>query len=339
MTYAVICQLPNPLTPMAWLAPDVAYQTTISIYIYVGSLAVMLWDMISNVKADYVLCTKYRIGLPTIVYGISRLGTLAYILAATIFESAPTGNCAIFEKVVDGLFPLAVSSTSFLFFLRVRAIFIHNKAVVAFFAFMWLTVLAGTLTATQGVAGGEIGTTKYCTHVKMEHYISAAAITPLVHDTLVFLAISWRLMMNSYIDISLKGGVRTLFFGEYLPALSRALLQDGQVYYLTSLSTNLLIVIMLYVSSEPITYRTMLPAPNNVLINALACHVFRKTKFGIFREKMVPTTQFVMPIHFVDNSGRQRSPPAEGVIEKRETEVRRIIQASTDEIIESDYSV
>ena len=38
-------------------------------------------------------------------------------------------------------------------------------------------------------------------------------------------------MMNTYADNSLKNGFRTVFFGDYVPTLSRAL-QDGQMYYL-----------------------------------------------------------------------------------------------------------
>jgi len=170
---------------------------------------------------------------------IARLGALGYVLASTIFETAPTGNCARFEKVVDWLFPVAVSFTSLLFFFRVRAIFDNNKYVVAFFAFMWLFVLAGCLTVTQGVTGAHIGPTNYCINASLQDYVQAAAIIPLVNDTLVFLAISWRLVLNSHLDNTLKDGARMLFFGVHMPAFSRSLLQDGQVYYLYALHSSL----------------------------------------------------------------------------------------------------
>jgi len=103
---------------------------------------------------------------------------------------------------------------------------------VAFFAFMWLAVLAGCLTMPQGIAGTNIGPTEYCTIASFQPYVSAATLIPLVNDTLVFLAISWRLMRNAHAENSLGTKFRTLAFGHYLPSLSKALLQDGQAYYL-----------------------------------------------------------------------------------------------------------
>lgn len=128
---------------------------------------------------------------------------------------------------------MAIISTASLFFFRVRAVFDGNRWVVGFFVFMWLAVVAGMLTVTAGVTGAAIGDTKYCLNSKVESYVGAASIIPLVNDTLVFLTITYRLVTNSHMEYTLKDGFRTLVFGDYLPAFSRALLQDGQRYYLS----------------------------------------------------------------------------------------------------------
>ncbi|KAF8154826.1 hypothetical protein B0H34DRAFT_718046 [Crassisporium funariophilum] len=286
-------QLPNPFTPMAFLPPELAFQVTISTYILVGSLGVMIWDILNNLQGDIKLLFKHKIGLPTVAYFISRLGSLGYVLASTIFETAPTGNCASFEKGLDWLYPIAIPATSLLFFFRVRAVFDRNNYVVGFFAFMWLAVLGGCLTVTQGVVGVHIGPTNYCLNGSLAPYVSAAAIIPLVNDTLVFLAITYRLMSNAHRDYSIKDGVRVLVFGDYMPAFSRALLQDGQVYYLTTVTTSLMTVIMLYIDSVPIAYRTMFTVPNIMLMNVMACRVFRNTKFGLFRETAISTSKMM----------------------------------------------
>ncbi|KAF4609851.1 hypothetical protein D9613_010431 [Agrocybe pediades] len=291
-TNGTIPALPNPFTPMAFLPPDLAFQVTISTYILIGSCGIMVWDILNNLPSDIRLLKDYRITYPTIVYFISRLGALGYVLASTIFETAPTGNCRVFEKVVDWLFPVAVPFTSLLFFFRVRAIFDNNKFVVAFFGFMWLAVLAGCLTVTQGVTGANIGTTNYCINASLEGYVSAAAIIPLVNDTLVFIAISWRLLMNSHLEANLKDGVRTLVFGVHMPAFSKSLLQDGQAYYLTTVTTSLMTVIMLYIKAVPVSYQTMFTVPNIMLMNIMACRVFRNTKFGIFRENTYSSARY-----------------------------------------------
>jgi len=130
---------------------------------------------------------------------------------------------------------LAVSSNALLFFFRIRAIFDRNKSVVAFFALLWVMVFAGSLLAIPGIAATNIGPTNYCMITKVESYVVAAVMIPLANDTLVFLAISWRLMECSQAEISMKTGFRILAFGHYLLPLSKALLQDGQMYYLYDL--------------------------------------------------------------------------------------------------------
>ncbi|KAF8154858.1 hypothetical protein B0H34DRAFT_718261 [Crassisporium funariophilum] len=285
--------LPNPLTPMAFLPPDIAFQVTIASYILVGSCGVLIWDILNNLSNDYRLLTKYKIGLPTTAYFLSRCGALGYVLCSTIFETAAAGNCAVFEKILCGLYPVAIPATSLLFFFRIRAVFDRNYLVIGFFAFMWLSVLAGCITVTRGVTGVNIGPTKYCLNFALEDYVSAAAIIPLVNDTLVFLAISWRLMANSHVDYNVRAGVKTLMYGDYLPAFSKTLFQDGQAYYLSTVTLNLLTVIMLYISSVPITYRTMFTVPNITLMNIMACRVFRNTKFGVFRETMISSSKMM----------------------------------------------
>lgn len=124
------------------------------------------------------------------------------------------------------------SSTSLLFFLRVWAIYHGNYAVHIFFTLTWLAVFGSTLTVGIGIEAGNIGTTSYCIYTHTTPYIALTFIMPLVHDTLVFIAITWKLSRNTYVDYNLSRGFRMVVFGDYLPIFSKALLQDGQMYYL-----------------------------------------------------------------------------------------------------------
>lgn len=99
---------------------------------------------------------------------------------------------------------------------------------------MWLAVLGASLTVIWTLQGTHIGNTKYCTYVGFQPYGSSSNIAIAVFDTCVFVAISWRLLADAPSD----GGKRTSdsgilgLFGRYLPHFSRALLKDGQKYYL-----------------------------------------------------------------------------------------------------------
>lgn len=110
----------------------------------------------------------------------------------------------------------------------------NNLYVTIFFSFMWLAVVAGSVTSTQGVTLVPLGTTNYCTNGRMDEYVIASGIIPLVNDTLVFIAITWRLVRGSRRGLARTNGSWSFIFGKHLPAFSRSLLQDGQVYYLLS---------------------------------------------------------------------------------------------------------
>ncbi|KAJ7776046.1 hypothetical protein DFH07DRAFT_951954 [Mycena maculata] len=100
--------------------------------------------------------------------------------------------------------------------------------------------------------------------------------------------------------------------GEYLPQFSRAILKDGQFYYLITVLANIPSAAMSYNSRVTATYRTMFFVSTVMVTNCMACRVFRNTKFG-FHRRVVTTTELLsrttrsMPMfHFtVPRSGAQ----------------------------------
>jgi hypothetical protein len=47
-----------------------------------------------------------------------------------------------------------------------------------------------------------------------------------------------------------------------------------------TIGSNLLTVAMFSINSFPVVYRTMFMVPNTMLMNVMACRVFRNTRFG-----------------------------------------------------------
>ena len=67
----------------------------------------------------------------------------------------------------------------------------------------------------------------------MKPFGVVSVIIPLVNDTLVLLAVTIGLVTNTQLqDPTLKEGIRTVMYGDYLPAFSRAILRGNQMYYL-----------------------------------------------------------------------------------------------------------
>jgi hypothetical protein len=119
-----------------------------------------------------------------------------------------------------------------LFFLRLRAIYNRNRVVVACFFVLWLGLLACTMFIPIGVIGDNVPGTNMCEDAAVPITAFAAVTAPLVHDTLVFIAISWRLAQNAHIQMNVKDGFKVALFGENLPSFTKGLLLDGQRYYL-----------------------------------------------------------------------------------------------------------
>ncbi|KAJ3500336.1 hypothetical protein NLJ89_g9846 [Agrocybe chaxingu] len=306
---------------MAFFPPELASQVMVSIYILVGSLVVLIWDVLNNLKNDWKLVRNYRIGAPTVAYFVSRWSSIGYLLGGAIFATAPLGNCYTSGKIISTLYAISIPSTSLLFFFRVRAMYLSTGTqgtwVIRFFAFMWLAVLGGSIVSTPGVTASNIGTTEYCINSGLKSYVSMSGIIPFANDTLVFLAITWRLMdvgapiegfggrKRGVKNVKVAGkwelrrtvenGLRTGLFGANLSRFTRGLLQDGQVYYMSTVVINVMNLIIYYNESIPIVYRTSLTMPNIMLMNVMACRVFRRTKFGIYRETTVVQNELTLP--------------------------------------------
>ncbi|KAF9553161.1 hypothetical protein CPC08DRAFT_767748 [Agrocybe pediades] len=148
-----------------------------------------------------------------------------------------------------------------------------------------------------------IGSTDYCINSGLEPYVSAACIVPFVNDTLVFCATSWRLWKNAYVTQSIHNNVKVMVFGHHLPSFSRALLKDGQAYYLTIISLNLVTIALFFNTSISVVYRSFIGVPNIVLMNSMACHVYRNVRLGVYQESASMSDSMSLPRH-------ERTPPS-----------------------------
>lgn len=149
-----------------------------------------------------------------------------------MYQAAPTGNCAAFEHIGDAWYPMSLSFSALLFFFRLRAIYNRDRIVVACFFVLWLGLVGTTILIPIVISGASIGPTKFCEDADVPNSSYAAIFAPLIHDTFVFIAISYRLTQNAHMDVDLKDGFKIAMFGKYLPTFTQSLLKDGQRYYL-----------------------------------------------------------------------------------------------------------
>ncbi|KAG6900269.1 hypothetical protein C0993_000457 [Termitomyces sp. T159_Od127] len=188
---------------------------------------------------------------------------------------------------------------------RKKIVYNQDKYIVAFFALLWLAVLGTSITAATVASAIHLGPTSYCVNAKLKPYASAASIAFAINDTFVFLAISWQLLSSGTLGRGRKSSIISMILGDYLSAFSRALLQDGQVYYLVSVTSNIVVVVIAWVG--PLSYRLMFMILNITLTNMMSCQVFRHTKFGHLREDTNSTRWIASQLGHLDlEVGRER---------------------------------
>jgi hypothetical protein len=134
----------------------------------------------------------------------------------------------------NSFYPIAVSSAAFLFFFRVRVIYHNSRVVTGIFGVLWLAVLATSITVPVGIRGTSVGDPPQClAQVRHGERGSSSGITITIHDTIVFFAISYRLVANFAHAQQTRGAqLMELLSGANLPAFSKSLFTDGQMYYM-----------------------------------------------------------------------------------------------------------
>ncbi|KAE9391430.1 hypothetical protein BT96DRAFT_925307 [Gymnopus androsaceus JB14] len=282
--------LPNPNTPLAFLAPDLANQFEVSRYLYAITLGAYMWDIAVNLSSDYKLLFKHRIRFPTIAYYASRVFTLAYIITSFVFQVGSVSNCNALQISLGICNTLAQSSTAMLFLLRALAVWKNNEYVRGMLCFAWLGLFGCVMVTPIGIRGAHIGTTMQCINVVAQVWEEAGPISAVIFDSIIFSSIAYRILTNGVMEDGARPRLQT-FFGlrNTIPRLSAALLRGGQKYYLFAVSWNVVVIVLVGSQSLPPVYRVMCSIPATATQSAMACLVFRQIIFGLTEADGSPT--------------------------------------------------
>ncbi|KIK53024.1 hypothetical protein GYMLUDRAFT_1027081 [Collybiopsis luxurians FD-317 M1] len=267
---------PNPAIPFELLPPSIALQAQVASYVYAATAGILLWDVLANILADWQLFHTAKNKLHLATYMISRIGTMTFILGHVIYATYPVGNCKTGRIAIDSFYPIGISGSCLLFFFRARAVYNGHNNVNICFTILWVTVFSTCLLIPFGTISENIGPTLYCTITKIKPFAGIAVIVPAVYDTVIFLAVSYKLMSHSFAD---PQGLQERIWGKNLPAYSRAVFRDGQRYYLMTVLGNMAMISLMYAPINP-AYQTIFTLPNVMLTNIMACYVYRHTVLG-----------------------------------------------------------
>ena len=127
---------------------------------------------------------------------------------------------------------VGMTSTKFLCYFRVCAVWRWNYFIVGFFTLSWLCVAAVSgVTAIRSTAALQVDS--YCTMIIVEgRLIPAPFLAAAVNHTLIVIAISYGVCRNTLgRNMTFRHGVMAML-GKSLPTFSRAMLHDSQISYM-----------------------------------------------------------------------------------------------------------
>ncbi|KAJ3575405.1 hypothetical protein NP233_g1117 [Leucocoprinus birnbaumii] len=252
-----MASIPNPDNYLGHLSPNEAFQFEVARNLYIAVLGATIWDILVYIPDDIkILRMQKGIRVVNICFITSRVFALCYVLLSALAKTIPLDSCEPIFIAIGCCCILSISSSSFLFLRRVQAIWAGNLWVSGIFSVLWVLDWALEVTVPVGVHADHIPGTLYCIDSQPQHYVLAAGIIPVIFDTFVFLAISYKIAVShSTLDVKISWG--TLVSGKALPRLSRAILQGGQQYYLITAGAYIILTILLGLPSIPPIYRNI----------------------------------------------------------------------------------
>ncbi|KAF9074176.1 hypothetical protein BDP27DRAFT_1317425 [Rhodocollybia butyracea] len=305
---------------------DLATIRSLVVFSYVMQMTamIMIWDIVIHIADDVeLLSLPGRCQPPTIIHFLSRLLSLVYS-CVVIADNASICKPSLTLAAIATNF-IAIVLTQFQFFIRVKVIYCEGSQLkTGFFLVLWL-LASGGASFTVDFVGPSI-CMMHPTDTGFWIRMSFPVIAIFVYDSCVFLAISRRIYNLSLLFIhanprlnhsatecgsASEGGRPSLMqnfkarvlalAGRELPSLTRAILQDGQFYYLISITTSATTLALLLNTSIFPRYRPLLVSLHSVILNVTAGHVFREVRLGRMRERELSAVAFTLPLAFAQS--------------------------------------
>ncbi|KAF9441136.1 hypothetical protein P691DRAFT_637392, partial [Macrolepiota fuliginosa MF-IS2] len=238
-----------------------------------------IWDILIYILEDFEILCGSLFSPVTWCFVLSRVFAVAYTLLFVIMQTHPIADCHAAQIAVEMFCLPSMACASFLFLRRLEAVYADSRTRIVQWVFriLWFVTSANIITGVVGVKMKHIEGTSYCVMYKVKGYVVLNQLLPVVFDTLVFLAISYKII-SSRSALDPKINWRTIVTGKTLPRLSRALLQGGQQYYITVFTANVIAGALYYAPSIPVIYRPMLTIASTTLTASMACRVYRNLK-------------------------------------------------------------
>ncbi|KZP07980.1 hypothetical protein FIBSPDRAFT_874920 [Athelia psychrophila] len=271
-------------------------------YVAVVQLTVYSYDWLLSIPGEHKVISRAGLNWSIAIYLVSRITTFIHLLIIAIFVFAPVEHCKALIAVLATGAVIKVISTSGLFFLRVRAVYLGSRFITVLFGILWL-IMATLNTFTDASIRPASPTSSHNCISYQIRYSDYPIVSSFVFDTCVFIAISFRLAANAATEKSWRARLQSVLTGKGLFRLSRALMISGQLYYLAII---LFFWVHLIVKTSPLvpaSFHNVLVTAYITFTNIMACRVFRGVALGVLETSAassgLSTTQIVAAFELV----------------------------------------
>ena len=138
-------------------------------------------------------------------------------------------NCQRLTLAMGWSVVIRVTSTSALFFLRLKAIMNGHRWIIAFYALLWLCNAGVSIISPFSFMASHLASTKRCIDTTVKSQISYQFLSDVIYDTFIYFGIT--LMLALSLD-GLGTRPKPWWNPKNMPALTQAIWQGGQLYYL-----------------------------------------------------------------------------------------------------------
>ncbi|KZP29605.1 hypothetical protein FIBSPDRAFT_195126 [Athelia psychrophila] len=296
-------------TPLDYLPPDVEAELVYAqnyAYLAMASFAVYAYDWLLSIPGEVEICSEHGFGWSMAVYFLSRISEFVhgFLLIWTCLVNQ--NSCDGFWSAIGTAIAITIGSTSFLFLLRVRAVYLGSRNVTAVFGVLWLITMGLVILAAVTTHLGHAPGTELCGVITDTKYLPLPSISSFVNDTLIFMAIAYRLAANASIEHTWRSWIPDMLQSKGLFRMSRSLMQSGQLYYAAIILFFFLNLIYMASPLVPEIQKYTLVNTYVTFTNIMACRVFRGVALGM----LVDSNTFMGSIRISASTTPSYPPPA-----------------------------
>ncbi|KZP05148.1 hypothetical protein FIBSPDRAFT_1052649 [Athelia psychrophila] len=270
-------------TPQVYIPAVEPLAFRVMSYISVIQLTAYSYDWLLSIPGEHKVISRAGLNWSITIYLLSRITTFIHLLLIAIFVFAPVEHCKSLIALLATCAATRAISTSFMFFLRVRAVYLRLRSVTALFGILWLITATLNIITDVSIRVAPPTQAQRCLSYQI-HYSTYPSISSFAFDTCVFLAISYRLAADAATEQSWRARLQSVLTGKGLLRLSRALMISGQLYYLA-------IILFFWVNFAvavspliPVSSHYVLNTPYIMFTNVMACRVFRGVALGMLEK-------------------------------------------------------